>query len=193
GRQELVEGLIKASVFEGCDWGVAYDEGVGALLPHLGHLRMSARVLAADARRMLAAGKGDEAARRVAAMFRMGAHACPDRIIISSLVGIAMVQIAADEAQVLAASGKLTEAGRAEILAALARCGGADQFQMKAALDTERRVMLGWIRGAAKGPEAGKQVINMFVEFDGAWKDSPLQTMDETAVRRAVDVTSGVY
>jgi hypothetical protein len=195
-QQEFVDGLINASKLEGCDWGVAYDEGINALLPHLGLLRSSARILGSDARRLLVAGKPDEAAGRVAAMFRVAAHARTDQVMISSLVSVAVAVAAADETQVLASSGKLTEAGRAEILLALSRFDATDPFQMKASIDTERRIFLVWIGTTAKGPTAGADLIKTMGTFEGPdnhYNDSPVKSMDESALRKAVADASPFY
>ncbi|MHC4990269.1 MAG: hypothetical protein ACYTGC_04745 [Planctomycetota bacterium] len=131
---ELRAALSKAEVVMGMaergarqrfsDYQLDYDEGYGLMLPHLGQSRYVARLMQADAYLKLHDGDTRGAAERVASMYRMAEHAGHDRIVISSLVGLAIWhagdkvlqsaldrgQVTADEAAImLEAAGDLPE------------------------------------------------------------------------------------
>ena len=129
--------LIKASKMERCDFEVDYDEGFNAILPHLSPLRNSARILALDAQRAMSEGKPDEAAERLAAIFSMARHVCSDKLLISSLVGIAIESLA--ETNLQSMNDRLTQEGRADVLAALDKYDTVDPFGVRA----NHRVLLG--------------------------------------------------
>lgn len=77
-----------------CDFGVDYSMGLETDLPHLAKIRALARVLRADALRLLAAGDLDGAARRTAGILRLGvAVAQPARSSIELLIASACAQL----------------------------------------------------------------------------------------------------
>mgnify|MGYP000116380519 CR=1 FL=1 len=92
-----IEKIVEASRSPSCDFGVDYSAGLETMLPHLGKLRPLARVLKADATRLLAAGDTDAAAKRVAALLRMAMQiAKPGRTMIELLVANAIALLATD-------------------------------------------------------------------------------------------------
>ncbi len=93
--------FIRGSKLEIADFGVEYSAGIGALLPHPGKLRAGARLLAVDARPLAHEGKPDEAAERVAAIFNMSRHTTQERLLISSLVSIAIHSLGCVQAEYL--------------------------------------------------------------------------------------------
>jgi len=137
----LVTKAMKASAMPECDWGIEYSDGVGALLPHLGKLRGTARLVLADARRQMVDGKPDAAAARVAAVVRMGRQTRKDGTLISCLVGHAIVNSAAGELDVLAQGG-LTPEGKRLVRGALAEFDRQDPFRIIPTLENERRMFL---------------------------------------------------
>ncbi|MEK6703160.1 MAG: hypothetical protein AABZ53_12915 [Planctomycetota bacterium] len=157
-RQEVLIG----STVNKCDFEVRYEAGIGALLPHLGRVRTVVRIMRVEARHFLTQGKGDEAAANVAAMFRVAEHATHDRILISSLVGVAISAAAREEAETLLASKLLTPSGRAMISQAMERVLTADPFLGKAAVESERDIFLGWTQTQfARGPKYRAVVIGL--------------------------------
>lgn len=88
--------LVEATRSEECDFGVDYSAGLETMLPHLGHMRGLARVLEADAARLLAKGDSDEAAKRVAAIMRLSTHvAAKGQTIMELLTSVAIAQMGA--------------------------------------------------------------------------------------------------
>ncbi|MCC6425407.1 MAG: hypothetical protein IT435_01170 [Phycisphaerales bacterium] len=66
-----IERMVVASGWKRCDFGVNWSEGLNAMMPHVGKMRRVARILKADATRLLAAGDKDGAAKRIAALLRI--------------------------------------------------------------------------------------------------------------------------
>ena len=63
-NRDFITQLLQASRIDKCDFGIAYDEGFMALLPHVGPLRSGARILAMDAHRLMAENIRSELKRR---------------------------------------------------------------------------------------------------------------------------------
>jgi len=158
-RQGCVRRLVEASKLSKCDFEIAYESGINALLSHLGPMRKSARLLRFDARRMLIEGKPDEAAERVAALYRMAGHIKSDEVLISSLVGVAIAGLGNSESGVLIQSGKLTASGREQIVGAIESLGRSDPYGVKGATGGERRITVQWVRSKYHGPGAGAKFV----------------------------------
>ena len=163
GGEQAVMDCMAASTREKCDFELSYEGGVGMLMPHLGMVRNLARMLRFDARAQLLDGHADQAAQRVAAMFRMGKHVTNDRILISTLVGNAITALATQEALVLVSSGKLTPADAAILREAIARIVKDDPFAGKAAIEMERDLFLKWFEAAiARGEPTARAAVAMY-------------------------------
>lgn len=92
-----IDRIIEASRAETCDFHIDWSQGLNTLLPHLADLRAIARVIKADARRALAAGDLDAAAKRVAAIFRLSSHIVQNgRSVIELLVADAIAELGAE-------------------------------------------------------------------------------------------------
>lgn len=190
---------IHATTYAKCDFEVRYEEGIMAMLPHLGKMRDGARYLKFEARRQLVNGKPDEAAAILAAIIKMANHSCGDGFLISSLVGNAIAVTAVKEIAVLAESGQMTEAGRDQIRKALDGIDEKDPMRMRAALVGEQTVMLDWIRATYTGQDAGLRLAGMV--FESLQNDDPLsqvnrtliEKMDEATLARELEQTSLAY
>lgn len=144
-QQHYIENLIWASNMPDCDWGVQYQQGWRAILPHLGKLREAARVLGADARRQFAAGGADKGAERLAAIYNMARHASSDRILICALVGAAMNGLTHGVVNEAIESGRLTEEGRDLLISSLERFSDDDPLGIRACVVMEGAISVGWI------------------------------------------------
>lgn len=189
----FIRELLVATRIDRCDFGIAYEEGFMALLPHLGLMRSSGRILVLDARRLIAEGDIDAAAERLAGIVRMGVHLRNDNVLISALVSIAMTTLAAGEAENLAASGKLTAAARDTILAALQPLNQADGFGVKRCIEMEKNITVDFLRERLTGPDAGKKLLQFeLLEVEPEVKKE-LSELDETAVRADLDRLGDLY
>lgn len=181
--------LVRAGKMPHCDFGIDRDEGFGVLLPHLGQLRTAARMLNADAARCLLEGKPDEAADRFAAIFGLARHAATDRILISSLVSIAIASVPVDGLVDHNGAAMLTPAGRAKVLAAIERFDGAAGFRLKDAIEGEREMAVETTILKFDGPNAGRRFADEVLSMaaapsppgaaqpaSGSTKDEPTDT-----------------
>jgi hypothetical protein len=152
-----IETLLRASKMTKCDFELPFENGINVLLPHLSLMRKSARLLRFDARRMLIDGKPDEAAERIAAIYRMAGQLKSDSLLINTLVAVAIGGVANSESEVLIKSGKLTAEGREAIVAAIQTLDSKDPYGFKDALRGERHVTVDWVRNRYKPPHAGER------------------------------------
>ncbi|MDP1661180.1 MAG: hypothetical protein Q8L55_04615 [Phycisphaerales bacterium] len=156
-RKDDISRMVRAGKMQHCDFGIDRGEGFNVLLPHLGKLRMAARTLNADAARCLLEGKPDEAADRYVAIFGLARHAAGDRLLISSLVGIAIATLPEDGLVDHKVAWQLTPSGRARVLAAIDRLDGAAGFRLKDALEGEREMAVELTIFKYGGPDAGRR------------------------------------
>lgn len=159
GSTQWIRTCVEASTRTRCDFENSYEGGVGMLLPHLSYLRQMARGLRLEARSLAVDGKRDEAAKLVAATLRMARHASHDRILISTLVGVAIGRVGSAEAAVLLDSGPLSDQSRAELRAALAYVLTDDPFHGRASLETERDMFLEWFKIAVQKSDKAPHLV----------------------------------
>ena len=199
--QPALDTIEKASALESADWGVEYDDGVNALLPHLGKIRQTSRLLAADARRLIVGGQSDKAAGRVAAMFGLARHCTGDRVLISSMVGAAVAGRAAQECQALFDSGKLSSADRAILRAGLNRFDerSGDPFNIVGGIRGERYVCLEMLKRQTRGQgkSAGEKVIELTAPFRSDGQQEPAASavgrLHEVALKKEFEDAARYY
>lgn len=86
-----IDRLVDATGLDHCDFGVDWSARSSADLSHLEMARALARVLRADAARLLVAGDADAAAKRVAAILRLAVHMTKEGgSTIELVVGVAI-------------------------------------------------------------------------------------------------------
>ena len=157
-NQTRVEGLLRASRIPHCDFGIEYEDGIKAMLPHLQSMRGGARLLWVDAER-IAPTDPDGAAERIAATIRMAIQLESDRVLISNLVGVALVTVAIDHIDALMASGDLTADGRDKLLELLRSIDPRDPLEVRTAIVTEEDVFLTWVEREYDGPDGPARFI----------------------------------
>ncbi|MBX9737539.1 MAG: hypothetical protein K2X32_11490, partial [Phycisphaerales bacterium] len=93
---DTTEMILRAAAKPDADWGVEYSQGVGALLPELGLVRFSTRLLRTAAASALHEPRPDvrHAGDCVVATIRLARHTAAQRLLISSLVAAAVVSAA---------------------------------------------------------------------------------------------------
>lgn len=144
-NQSALEKYIWASRLPEYDLGLQYNDGWAMILPHLGKLRSVARVLVADARRQAELGELDKAADRVEAVYNIAWQIRDDKTLISSLVSIAIVNLANQTVADLLEADQLTGPGRDNLVAAAERFQTADPFRILDCIEMEYTVSLGWL------------------------------------------------
>lgn len=171
--QETINALLSATRSGEADWDIAYEEGPGALLPHLGKMRASAKILAADALRCANAGDHAGAAQRAAALYRMSGQVSQDDILICSLVGMAISQLGNGLTTQLIDQGALDAAGATAVLTAI-HSAPSDRFGMRDAIIGEWRII------------SESVLRNSGEEHPGAWLMEQIQMDEESELQRDV-------
>lgn len=191
--QGAINTFCRAAALEECDFGLDYDHGFELLLPHLGKMRMAARLIASDAVRLAEAGEADAAAARLAALYGIARHVADDGTLISSLVGAAIASLANQGVERLLAKGKVGEAGRAALAAAFERLGGDDPFFTRRAIAMEGAIVRVWLADLI-----AKDGMDRFIGFIStgqieADEVSRLRTLTPAEAAAAVDRSVEYY
>lgn len=117
----IAEALVAAAGAKTCDFGYRFDPkkpAAGGALQEVGTLRSAARLLKSDAARLWGAGDKDGAVARVEALYRMVGHLSDEPVVVVSLVGAAVLDLALVTTKTMVAGG-LTDAQKARLLAAI--------------------------------------------------------------------------
>lgn len=193
-RQAYIQRILRATEISDCDWGVQYQEGFGALLPHLGLLRGYARCLAFDSRRCLAEGDKKGASERIGAMYRLSVHSSRGGFLIGSLVGEAIQALANSEVRRQLEAGRLdVETARAMLSAARGNVG-EDTLGYRAAIDIESFMAVDWVQSRYTGRDAGKQLVADLGEVnDDDSKYGAVEGMDGETLGREAEKSRGYY
>lgn len=181
--------IIAASRLPECDFGIAYSDGFMALLPHLGKLRASGRLLIADAALASAEGRHADAAGNVAAVYRMGRHLHGERTLISCLVAQAVIASGHARVRAMIDASQLSRESAAALQAELARFPEEDMFSIRASLAAEGSLVASWTDRTYTGPDAGARFVEDVVDA-GTVEATPgvpaIRAMNEDALRASV-------
>ncbi|MCC6321199.1 MAG: hypothetical protein IT438_07165 [Phycisphaerales bacterium] len=196
-HQGYIAVMLRATQAPACDFGIEWSQGIGAMLPHLGYLRGSARILACDARRCIAEGRFDDASERIAAIYRMSRHVSGDGVLISGLVSVAIAGVANNLTYGQMSGTSMTVAGKELILREARRTLQPDAFGVKHGIDGERRWTSDWLRGFAKGPKAGAMIAAQILPLASPDEDATvadaIRKMTESEVGADLDKGAGFY
>lgn len=195
-NQRYVEDLMFAANTSACDFGVRWDQGFEALLPHLGLMRRGVRVLLADMYRLVHEKNEGEAAKRLGAVFRIGDHMRNDRVLISSLVGIAITSAGTAACEELLKEGRMSNEIARAAVSALRAQHEDDYMGFRGAIEGESRLAVDWARGRFKGPTAGAEFTRVLSQGQSNLASevtSPLAKMDETQLGAELDRMAAYY
>lgn len=191
--QYIITALLESSHAGHADWGIAYENGPLALLPHLGKMRGSAKVMAADALRCALEGDRAGAAERAAAVYLMAGQVSEDRIMISSLVGMAIANLGNELTIQLIEEGTLDADGAAMVLTAIRGGDSDDRFGMRDAIVGEWRMISEYLVSSAPDIDAGKWLLQtMQMDIDDKVTKQVAQ-MDKQALLRELGGWSAFY
>jgi hypothetical protein len=191
-NQPYVELVMRAASTPECDWGIQYDQGWEALLPHLSKMRQTCRFLGADARRCFDAGRPAEGAERLAAIIRMAEQTRGDGILISALVGAAMAMYSTSATSVAFELNALTPDSARIILNALREIHQEDLFGSRTSILFEAWGSVEWPKARFTGATAGREyaaLLSGAAQGGPERAGSPLDGMD--AARLAVELDKG--
>ena len=195
----VIDTLMEAASLEECDFGVAYQDGWSALLPHLGKLRWTTRILYGDTRRLLDQGDADAAADRVAAIYGMAWQAKNDKVLISSLVSAAIANMGHELTGYLIDSGEMSDAQRDLLASRLERFLETDDpFNVRTCIAMEAALSVGWIETLIQDADVGnklgdKLAADGFFSADDEATRRRLNSLDAPAIRREAEKLSDYY
>lgn len=171
-HRDAIDQLLRATRIPQADFGVEFSQGIKALLPNLGAMRACARILACDARRLMAAGDLDGACERIAAIYRMADHLSGAPVLISALVSVAVTSVGNSQVQVLLTDGRMTVAGKENLLQAVRIMSKPDAFGVKRGVRAERWWSTDALRKQATGPDAGRKIVDELIPLMNLSPDS---------------------
>ncbi|UCD75670.1 MAG: hypothetical protein JSV91_01900 [Phycisphaerales bacterium] len=183
-----MEDVRRGSTEGYADFDLDYSQGFNLLLPHITPMRIVAKVLQADAMIRLHDGDLDGASDRIATMYRMSRHGGDDQVIISSLVGRLIWNMADQTAQVAFDRGEFTAAQSAELLNALRDFDQVDPFQMIESVAMEQAISGDWLAADLASQEARAKYLEGEGWLTGnAEKDQQLASMSEEEFLAEID------
>lgn len=192
-NNELIASLIEATRIPRCDFGIDMSQGPFALMPHLGQIRTCSRLLRLDARRLSLEGKHDEAALRIAAILRLANHVSVDKIMISSLVGVAVAELGFSEGTKILAAGKPSPATTVELLTALGATSDRDPMLLRSAVANEGKVFPDWIEKQVDLPGGVAKVNELSEVNTGEEKKAPVPVFTASQIKADIPKLRGAY
>lgn len=120
-HKTIAESLVAAAGAKSCDFKYTFNPkkpDEGGAISEVGKLRSGARLLKSDAARLWGAGEKDAAVARVEALYRMVGHLSDEPVVVVSLVGGAVLDLALVTTKTMVEGG-LTEPQKARLLAAI--------------------------------------------------------------------------
>lgn len=193
GAQDTVEALIEASAAGDADWDISYEDGPLTLLPHLGLMHASARVIGADALRCAASRDHTGVAERIAALYHMSGDTSHDRVLISSLVGMAIGNEANKLANHFLDTGLFNSDDAAVVLAAIRGMDSSDRFGLRNSIVGEWRMIGEFLLARAPQEGAGKWLIETLQMQDDDAETKKIAAMDKAALMRDLGGWSAYY
>lgn len=195
-NQRIIKHLLRAAEMQDADWGIEYSDGINALLPHLSKLRFSARLLAADARRVAAANDPVGAAVRIAAISGLATHCANDRTMISSLVSCAIADLACRETEYLLDKANPPATVHPILFAGLDRLPTRDPFGFQSAIAGER-YFLDWAETRINASGGMAQLVHICRQSDPTREQEStlnlLQRLNASGLRSAFTKARAYY
>jgi hypothetical protein len=143
---------------EYADSGLDYSQGFDMILPHLAPMRTLSKIMQADAMVRLHDGDSSAAADRITATYRLAEHCADDCILISSLVGAAVFNVADLAAQYGFDHASFTGPDCENMLRAVDRLATGDPFNMVESVAMEQELAITWLQKHL-GTEADRQNV----------------------------------
>lgn len=190
--QGMLTSLDRASSQAYCHHDLDRTQGFELALPHLNRMRQMARIARADVWVRLHDGDGAAAADRIASLYRMSGHAGDDRIIISSLVGQAVFQMADGLTQRALDTGALDAAQSGVLLEAARQLGVNDPFNYVEAMAGEHEMMLQTF-SKVEGEQQPEEILKI-LGLAGADEPTEIELMllDQDGFQASLDAYDGV-
>ena len=178
--------MHRGTKVDACDWGIAYDLGPYAMLPHLSKSRDLARIALLRARLSFNAGENQAAMDDIIATVRLGRHSAQEGVIIliSILVNYGI------EAQIVDTTAEfLPKMKKAEIQSLRNRLRDIPKpSSMSEAILGERELFLTWLIDAAGKESAQQKLVELAGSVDDGLKKKVSAASAQQLVRWARDL-----
>ena len=183
--------LRRATAMPECDWGLDLPAGPHMVMPHLSKARQMARFACLGARQSFQSGQADAALETLGDMLVLARRLGEDQILIGLLVQYAIEQMVID---VLVQELPDLEATHLDALAE--RLDGLPKGgSVRAAMETEQKVFVGWARRVVRESKDDDQAVQMLrsvvAESDAA--DYPLPQVSREQIANWLDETWNHY
>lgn len=143
----LREKVLALGSLRKSDFGLDRSKGLMLDLPHLAKMRLTARLLLAEAALAQSDGNWERSLAALGSIAAVGSHAGQDKVLISSLVGGAVGSFSLRGVDSVLDSGQLDQAKAQQLLDALRPLGGDDPFRFSASVEGEFELLSTSIRG----------------------------------------------
>lgn len=144
--RSIEQRLHRAARSDVSDFELDFSQGFDLQAPHLAAMRGLAVHLIAEARARTIAGDGPGAAQLADTFNRIALHLKQDRLLISSLVGMAMLRASSETIDFMIEQEQLSARDAAMLLQAFDGIDERDPTGLIDALDHERQYVGAWIR-----------------------------------------------
>jgi hypothetical protein len=178
-----IDALARGAAADRCDFGLDRSAGIGMLLPHLGHQRQGARMLAAASQWAMSRGDIREAARLITLQTELARDLVGDRVMISTLVSSAVGTLSATSARDLLDLGLVDPATAGALAATFASMAEPSALGCAEAMRGEMELM----HASLKDAEAAKQALAI------ADPQTPVEIADDESIKRELEVMDGFY
>jgi hypothetical protein len=178
-----IDALARAAAADRCDFGLDRSAGIGMLLPHLGHQRQGARMLAAASQWAMSRGDVREAARLITLQTELARDLVGDRVMISTLVSSAVGTLSATSARDLLDLGLVDPATAGALAATFASMAEPSALGCAEAMRGEMELM----HASLKDAEAAKEALAI------ADPQTPVEIADDESIKRELEVMDGFY
>jgi hypothetical protein len=157
--QGFILSVVRAAELPECDFGIEYSLGRDMDVSHLEKLRATARIVVSDTRRLQAAGKIDDAVRRVVALYSMSMLVRHDHLSQSSSASLGFARMASDEVRRLCGANVLAAGQREAIKRAADPLSGKDPFAFADAILREGSITYHYLSTRFRGDTAGGEFL----------------------------------
>lgn len=154
--------LVATTNLPHCDFQLDRARGMGLLLPDVGKLHSSARLLAACARIRLDAADRDGAVELLTAGYRLAGHTAAQRTGVHSASALRMLRLIDSVAARADLQRPFSPTQRAALLDALAWVDDADPLLFRDAYLLEGASIASWIRAESEAPGGVDRLMTVF-------------------------------
>ena len=167
--------MRKGAQINNCEWGISFEEGPDASLPHLGKARQLARLACLRAEMSFQDERSADAIDDIVMAFTLGRHVGRDAILISLLVDYSIERMALET---VASHLQSLDADELSILAD--KLGKSPERPTVAqAVAAEKELLGGWVIRILQKPDGKEQLFALFSDVPDVQKNMDKYSREE--------------